>query len=157
MQPAIFRTPAWQRYFSLVATALIAGVSAGMIAFAILLLFAGSWGLGVLFAALGTFMAALCGYVLRDLRGRWGLRVELLADRMVLSLPAGRSLIHRPAAQQLTVPYSDVEAIETRLEAFPSLGMQSLQRAYVLSLKRGNRVFLFEDRALGTRVRSANV
>jgi hypothetical protein len=148
--PAIFRTPTWMRYFSLFATVTLAALSASLIVVAILLLFAGSWGAGLVSAALGIFMAALDGYVLRDLLGRWGLRVELLADRMVLDLPSGRSLIHRPAAQHLTIPYSDVEAVETRLEAFPSLGMQSLQRAFVLSLKSGKKIFLFEDRALGT-------
>jgi hypothetical protein len=152
MPPEIFRTPDAVRYLSLFVTLLLAAVSAFMIVMAILLLFAGSWGMGVFFAAVATFMAALDGYVLRDLRGRWGLRVELLGDRMVLNLPGGRSLIHRPVAQQLTVPYSDVEAVETRLEAFPSLGMESMQRAYVLSLKQGKRIFLFEDRALGTQL-----
>ncbi len=101
-------------------------------------------------AALAIFMAGLTGYVLRDLRGKWGLRVEFLPDRMVLDLPAGRSLIHRPVAQHLTIPFSDIDAVETRLEAYPSLGMESMQRAYVLSRKQGDRIFLFEDRALGT-------
>jgi len=138
------------RYFSLVATAFLAAASALMICFAILFLFQGSWGLAALLAVLATFMAALDGYVLRDLLGRWGLRVTLLEDHIVLHLPAGRSLIHRPAAQHMTVPYSDIEAVETRLEAFPSLGMENMQRPYVLSLKRGDRIFLFEDRAIGT-------
>ena len=35
-------------------------------------------------------------------------------------------------------------------EAYPSIGMENMQRAYVLSLKQGGRIFLFEDRALGT-------
>ena len=149
-QPAVFRPPARMRYFSLVATLFLAAVSALMICFSIVLLFERSWGLGALLAAVGIFMAALDGYVLRDLLGRWGLSVTFLGDRMVLDLPAGRSLIHQPVAQHVTIPYSDIEAVETRLEAFPSLGMESMQRPYVLSLKGGNRIFLFEDRALGT-------
>ena len=128
-----------------------------MLGFAILLLFQRWWWVGALVAAMASFMAGLTGYVLRDLRGKWGLRVELLPDRMVLDLPAGRSLIHRPVAQHLTVPYSDIDAVETRLEAYPSFGMEIMQRAYVLSRKQGDRIFLFEDRALGTPLDSPMV
>ena len=129
---------------------MLSGVSAFLLGLAILLLFYRWWWLGALMAALAIFMAGLTGYVLRDLRGKWGLRVEFLPDRMVLDLPAGRSLIHRPVAQHLTIPFSDIDAVETRLEAYPSLGMESMQRAYVLSRKQGDPIFLFEDRALGT-------
>jgi hypothetical protein len=149
-EPAIFRAPALARYLSLIATLIVGGTSASMLAFAILLLFERWWWVGALFAAVAFFVAGLTGYLLRDLRGKWGLRVEFLSDRVVLDLPAGRSLIHRPVAQRLTVPYGDIDAVETRLEAYPSLGMEMMQRAYVLSRKEGDRVFLFEDRALGT-------
>jgi len=118
--------------------------------FAIFLLFQRWWWVGAFVAALASIMAGLTGYVLRDLRGKWGLRVELLPDRMLLDLPAGRSLIHRPVAQHLTIPYGDIDAIDTRIEAYPSILMENMQRAYVLSFKQGDRIFLFEDRALGT-------
>jgi len=147
---AIFRTPAWARYFSLVGTLILAAVAALMLAVAVFLLFQRWWWVGALVAALAAFMAGLAGYVVRDLRGKCGLRVELLADRMVLDLPAGRSLIHRPVAQHLAIAYRDIDAVETRLEAYPSLGMTIVQRAYVLCTKQGERYFLFEDRALGT-------
>lgn len=146
----IFRMPAWARYFSLIGTLILGGVSALMLAFAILLLFQRWWWLAALVAAAAIFTAGLAGYVLRDLRGKWGLRVELLPDRIVLDLPAGRSLIHRPLAQHLTIRYGDIDAVETRLEAYPSFGMEMMQRPYVLSCKQGDRIFLFEDRALGT-------
>lgn len=128
-----------------------------MLGFAILILFQRWWWVSALVAATAIFMACLTGYVLRDLRGKWGLRVELQQDRMVLDLPAGRSLIHRPVAQHLTIPYNEVDAVETRLEAYPSLGMEIMQRAYVLCRKQGDRVFLFEDRALGTAFEIAMV
>jgi hypothetical protein len=156
-EPTIFRAPTWARYLSLIGTLLVGGVSACMLAFAIFLLFQRWWWLGALVGAMACFMAGLTGYVLRDLRGKWGLRVELLPDRMVLDLPGGRSLIHRPVAQHLTIPYGDVEAVETRLEAYPSLGMEMMQRAYVLSRKQGDRLFLFEDRALGTALETPMV
>jgi hypothetical protein len=149
-QSIVFRTPTWMRYFSLAATLILAVVAGIMVGFTIVLLFAGAWFLAALCAAVAVFIAALTGYVLRDLLGRWGLRVELLADRAVLDLPSGRSLIHRPPAQHLTIPYSDIDAVETRFEAFPSLGMQSVQQPFALSLKDGRKIFLFEDRALAT-------
>jgi hypothetical protein len=155
--PTIFRTPSWARYFSLIATIILAGITAMMLAFAIFLLFKREWWLGAFVAAVAIFLAGLTGYVLRDLRGKWGLRVELLADRMVLDLPGGRSLIHRPRAQQLTIPYADIDAVETRLEAYRSLGMAMVQRAYVLSRKQGDKIFLFEDRALGTPIETPMV
>jgi hypothetical protein len=127
-----------------------------MLGFAVLILFQRWWWVGAFVAAISVFMAFLTGYVLRDLRGKWGLRVELRQDRMVLDLPAGRSLIHRPVAQHLTIPYNEIDAVETRLEAYPSLGMEIMQRAYVLCRKQGDRVFLFEERALGTAFEAAN-
>lgn len=146
----VFRTPAWARYLSLFATLMVGGITVLMLGFAVLLLVQKWWWLGAFIAALACFLAALTGYVMRDLRGKWGLRVELMADRMVLDLPAGRSLIHRPTAERLTVPYGDIDAVETRLEAYSSQGMKIMQRAYVLSRKQGEPIFLFEDRALGT-------
>lgn len=157
MEPTIFRTPAWARYFSLIGTLALGGISALMLGFAVFILFQQWWGVGTLVAATASFMASLTGYVLRDLRGKWGLRVEFLIDRMVVHLPAGRSLIHRPVAQHLSIPYSDIDAVETRLEAYPSLGMEMMQRAYVLCRKQGDRVFLFEDRALGTPLETSMV
>jgi hypothetical protein len=84
-----------------------------------------------------------------------GLRVVFDADAVTLDLPSGRSLIHRPPSQHLTVPYGDIAAVETRLEAYGTLGMEMMQRAYVLRRKSGALIFLFEDRALATGMRSS--
>jgi hypothetical protein len=156
-EPMIFRTPIGVRYFSLVILSISGCVSALMVGIGIFLLFQRWWWLGALGAIVASLMAGLTGYVLRDFRGKWGLRVELLPDRMALDLPAGRSLIHRPVTQHLTIRYCDVDAVETRLEAYPSLGMEIMQRAYVLSCKQGGRIFLFEDRALGTTLETSMV
>jgi hypothetical protein len=153
----VLRPPAWARYFSLFGTVVVGAVAVWILIIAIFLLFHRWWWFGALTAAMACFMAGLTGYVARDLRGKWGLRVELLPDRMVLDLPSGRSLIHRPPGQHLTIPYSDVEGVETRLEAYPSLGMEIMQRAYVLSRRQGDHIFLFEDRALGTMFESPMV
>jgi hypothetical protein len=82
------------------------------------------------------------------------LAVTLDDQSLRLDLPAGRSLIHRPPACHATIPYGDIEAVETRLEAYGTLGMAMMQRAYVLrgggGGGGGGLIFLFEDRAIGT-------
>ena len=113
------------------------------------------WQLGLFITAVAGFIGALTGYVWRDLRGKLGLRVVLGADAVTLDLPRGRSLIHRPPAQHLTIPYSDIAAIESRYEAYGTLGMEMMQRAYVLRRKNGDLIFLFEERALATGMASA--
>jgi hypothetical protein len=52
------------------------------------------------------------------------------------------------------VSYGDVAAVEERLEAYPSQGMSILQRAYRLTRLSAPPIFLFEERALGTRYAS---
>jgi hypothetical protein len=146
-----FRTPLVLRLLSLFGVLALGGVSAFMTLAAVFLLFKTQWVLGALVVApAACLLAGLTGYVARDLRGKWGLRVALDSQSLVLDLPAGRSLIHRPPALHTTIAYADIEAIETRLEAFGTLGMEMMQRAYVLRRKGGELIFLFEDRALAT-------
>jgi len=151
--PRIFRFPLSWRLGGLLAATILTLVTGIMFLFA-LLCFPMSWGFGVFMLSLAGFMAALTVYVLRDTNGKWGLRVVLDRDTVTLTLPSGRSLIHRPPAQHLTVPYADIAAIETRLEAYGSLGMECMQRAYVLHRKSGELIFLFEERALATGMAS---
>jgi hypothetical protein len=113
------------------------------------------WPVGLLNTALACFMAALTEYVWRDLKGKWGLRIILDHDAATLDLPANRSLIHRPREQHLVIRYDDIAAIETRLEAYQSLGAVMMQRAYVLRRKNGDLIFLFEERALGTAIETS--
>lgn len=143
--------PLAARLLSLFGVLVVGAASAAMTAFAVVLLFGRQWQVGLfVLAPCACFIAGLTGYVARDLRGKWGLRVALDANSLALELPAGRSLIHRPQATHAIIPYGDIEAIETRLEAYSSLGMASMQRAYALRRKGGELIFLFEDRALGT-------
>jgi hypothetical protein len=150
-----FRTPLGMGLVSVFAVAALAGVSVLFTAFAVYLLAIGQWGFPALaVAAAACLVSALTGYVARDLHGKWGMRVVLDDPVLVLDLPSGRSLIHRPPTQHLKIPYADIEAIETRLEAYGSLGMEIVQRAYVLRRKNGELIFLFEDRALATGLAS---
>jgi hypothetical protein len=102
--------------------------------------------------ALAAFMAALTAYVWRDMRGKLGCVILLDAAGVTLRLPAGRSLIHNPPACREVVPWSDVAAVETRQEAYASLLGAIMQRAYRLTRKTAPAIFLFEERALGTRL-----
>jgi hypothetical protein len=151
-----FREPLWARLFSLFVVVVLATLAAGLTLAAAYLFATRQATIGAfIVAACGIFVAALTGYAGRDLRGRWGLRVVLQPDALVLDLPGGRSLIHRPPSQLLTIPYADIAAIETRLEAYRTLGMAMMQRAYVLRRKHGELIFLFEERALATPYASA--
>lgn len=98
---------------------------------------------------------ALSLYLLRDLRGKLGLRVVVDEGTIRLILPAGRSPIHRVATQHVTLPLTAIDAVEARYEAYRSQGMVNLQRAYVLLEKSGERIFLFEERAQATRLATA--
>lgn len=144
-----FRLPRGPRILSLFAATFIGLVSV-FLAGAAIVAFGQHWGLGLFMGAVACFCAGLTAYVWRDYRGKAGLRIVLDRDAVHFDLPAGRSLIHRLQAQRLTVPYADIAAIETRLEAYRSFGMANMQRAYALRGKTGEAVFLFEDRALAT-------
>ena len=149
-----FRIPLAVRLFSLFGVVFLAGVTGIMIVFAAYA-FTTQWMLGLFMTACAGIIGALAGYTWRDLRGKWGLRIVLDTDAVTLDLPAGRSLIHRPPSQHLTIYYADIAAIETRFEAYGSLGMEIMQRAYVLQRKRGELIFLFEERALATGMESS--
>ena len=152
--PRHFRTPLARRLLALFGVVTLALVSVVMIGFAAASFTLG-WAVGVLLLAIAGFMMALTAYVWRDFRGNWGLRVDLDDHAVRLDLPAWRSLIHRPPARHLSVPYTDIAAIDTRLEAYSSLGMAMMQRSYALQRKSGELIFLFEERALGTPFESS--
>jgi hypothetical protein len=152
--PRIFRLPLGPRLLSVFGVTVLGLATGIIIAFAVFA-FTQQWVLGLFMMAVACFIAALTGYVWRDLSGKWGLWLALDADAVTLNLPAGRSLIHRPPMQHLTIRYADIESIETRLEAYGSLGVEMMQRAYVLRRKNNDLIFLFEDRALGTGMASS--
>jgi hypothetical protein len=146
-----FRLPLFPRLFSLFGVVVLGGLTALMALLAILVLVNGEWALGALvMAPLTGFMAYLTSYAASDMRAKWRLRVALEPDLLVLDLPAERSLIHHPGAEHVSIRYSDIETIESRLEAYRSLWMAMMQRSYVLRRKTGELIFLFEDRAIGT-------
>ena len=150
----VFQLPLGARLLSIVAVIFLIGVTGIMVCFAVLSI-TFHWALGLLLTACAGFIGALVGYCLRDLRGKQGLRIALARDAVTLDLPTGRSLVHRPPEQHLIIPYADIEAIEARWEGYRSLGMAMMQRAYVLRKRNDELIFLFEERAQGTRLASS--
>ena len=150
----VFRPPLAPRLLALFGMTFLAVITGIMIVFAVLA-FTVQWALGLFVMACAGLLGALTGYVWRDLRGKSGLHVVLDSDAVKLDLPTGRSLIHHPPTQHLIIPYSDIEAIDTRLEAYGTLGMEMMQRAYVLHRKGGELIFLFEERAMATALQSS--
>jgi hypothetical protein len=149
--PAVsFRLPLSARLLSLVGTIVIGLASVLMVGFLVAALMIDQWLVGVAVAICAAIMLILTRYVGRDLQGKWELRVVLRAASVELFLPRNRSLIHATPAQHVTVPYAEIAAIETRLEAYPTFGMVNLQQPYVLRRTTGELLFLFEERAVGT-------
>jgi hypothetical protein len=152
----IYRSPIGPLLGSLFVVALLCVCSVGFTVVSVWLLLQPDFALVALVVALaGGLMAALAAYCARDLRGKWGLRVAFDDAAVILDLPRGRSLLHDPPTQQSRISFTDIAAIETRLEAYTSAGrLAMLQRPYVLRRTNGDMIFLFEDSAVGTRFES---
>jgi hypothetical protein len=88
----VFRLPLAPRLLALFGVIFLAVITGVMIVGAVLV-FTMQWALGLFMMACAGLLGALTGYVWRDLRGKWGLRVVLDTDAVTLDLPAGRSLI----------------------------------------------------------------
>ncbi|MEZ5652008.1 MAG: hypothetical protein R3E87_15840 [Burkholderiaceae bacterium] len=134
---------------------LLAGLALGGVVAMIGTLFA-SFGAIAMAAVLSVLMglsflsAALARLCWRQARGQYGLRVELHSDALVLALPGDRSLVHAPAAVARRLVPGSIARVLSREEAFAAQLMAMLQRTYWLELVGGERILLFEDRALRT-------
>jgi len=153
-KPLVYSTPASRRILAWVAAIFLVSLTCFFAGIAALGFMASERTTARVLALVGIVGTGLLGalslYLLRDLRGKLGLPVVVDEGAIRLNLPAGRSLIHRVAAQQVTLPLTAIEAVEARYEAYRSQGMVNLQRAYVLVQKSGERIFLFEERAQAT-------
>lgn len=151
--PREFRLPRWMWVMGLVVLLFETALTLGFIGFAVFL-FRVQWVAGLAVLVVAIAMGGLSEYIWRDMRAKRDLRIVLERDAVKLDLPANRSLIHRPPAQHLMVPYGDIEALETRVEAYRGMGTASVQRAYVLRRRDGELIFLVEERALGTTMQT---
>jgi hypothetical protein len=145
----VHRAPLGQRLLGALMLALISPIAIGMAVTAFVLL-PQDLASALTVALIAGLIALLVGYVARDAYAKWILRAEFGPKSVALRLPAGRSLIHQLPAFDGVISYADIVAIETRLEAYRSVGLAAMQRAYGLQLRNGALIILGEDRALGT-------
>jgi hypothetical protein len=153
-KPLVYSAPAVRRILGWVAAIILMSLTCFFASAAVLGFMQTDRTAVWLLALVGIIGTGLIGtlslYVLRDLRGKLRLRIAMDDGTIRLNLPAERSLIHRVPEQHLTLPLTAIEAVEARYEAYRSQRMVNLQRAFVLVQKSGERIFLFEDRALAT-------
>ena len=140
-----------------VGVAILGATTAMLFVMAISMVGFAGWRVGIGMMAMAAFCGLLVLYVWRDMRGKRPWRIDIEPDGVSLDLPADRSLIHRPPACKTTVPVADISAIETRLEVYKGFGGSIMQRPYRLVRKDGDAIFLFEERALDTRMATASL
>jgi hypothetical protein len=140
-----------------VGVAILGATTAMLFVMAISMVGFAGWRVGIGMMAMAAFCGMLVLYVWRDMRGKRPWRIDIEPDGVSLDLPADRSLIHRPPACKTTVPVADISAIETRLEVYKGFGGSIMQRPYRLVRKDGDAIFLFEERALDTRMATASL
>ncbi|MFQ5675887.1 MAG: hypothetical protein ACE5G1_08335 [bacterium] len=138
---------------ALLATLLIGALCVAFMVFGLVLWANGNAGIGLFMEGMAAFMGLMARYVWRDLRGKQAWLVTLGPEVLALHLPAGRSITRKLSAIHENVEIDEIAAIESRLEAYRSLGMVNMQRAYALKLKTGKVIILGEDRALGTSLK----
>ncbi len=149
------RTPLAQRVMSAVVLAIITPVGLGMTLLG-LILTPQSFGLGAFVALMGALMLSLVLYTGRDALAKFTFRAQFGPSAVTLSLPGARSLIHRLRPFNGAIAYADIAAIETRLEAYRSLGAAAMQRTYAIRNRNGEMLILGEDRAAGTAMAQTN-
>ncbi len=150
----VVRPPIGAMVFVVVVTMLELSLALALLVTAGVLALSGGASYALLLALFAIVFGALSVPLLRDLRGRWGWRLAVGRDRVRLDLPPARSAARRTAACHRSLAASDLAAIELRLEAYRSWRLVMLLRAVALRLRTGERIFLGEDRAVGTRLGS---
>ena len=123
----------------------------GETALGLVLLFQGSVGDGVAIVVLlcAAVIGSLIPLLWRDMRGKMGASIILTNAGMRLDLGAGRSATNRTSPVHELIAYTDMEAIEMRIEAYPAQRMAKMNRTFRLTRRNGPAVFLFEERGLG--------
>lgn len=147
----VFRISVAGRVGAVVMAGLIGLFAAGFVTLTITLLFAWQFTWVLPTAGLSAFLCSLAVYVLRDLRAKLGWRVEVGDASALVSLPAGRSLYHRPRAFHGAVDYLDLSHVECRPELYAQLGTESRIDTWWLVPKTGEALFLAEDRTTDPR------
>ncbi|MCC2111473.1 MAG: hypothetical protein KDJ16_05515, partial [Hyphomicrobiales bacterium] len=151
--PVTMKPPRGTWLGGMFAVALLALIGFALFALALLIAIGGgNIGAALVPAAVSGVFGVLTRYVLGDAMAKRGWRMAIGADAVELDLPRKRSLTHHLDAVRTKIRFDEIDAIETRLEAYRSLGMANMNRVFALRPKSGEIVILGEDRALGTNL-----
>jgi hypothetical protein len=110
----------------------------------------GRWTFAAVLLVIGLYCAALARLVWRNSRGFWRGWMTADDEGLAFHLPRDRSLIHRPPVADGHYAWTAIDRLESRLEAYRSQFMAQVQRTFWLIPQAGERLLLFEDRALAT-------
>ena len=151
LQPGVrvWRRSPWGAVGNGIALMFIAPLVLGEVAVGVYVLGSGAIGIGICVLLSAAAIGAMVRLLWRDMLGKRTASIALTPRGMQVDLPAGRSATNDTTAIHELIPYSDVCAIEMRLEAYPSMGMAKMQRTFRLTRHSGRPVFLFEERGLG--------
>ena len=154
--PSVAGVRIWRRSIrgaigNVVALLLFVPLVLGMAALGMYLLVSGTAGaaVGVVICLSAVVIGALTVLVWRDAGGKLSASIALTASGIRLDLRAGRSATNTTTAIHELVPYQDAIAVETRFEAYLSLGLAKMLRTFRLTRRNGPPIFLFEERGHG--------
>lgn len=142
----LFRSPFGLR-FALVSCSLLISVLIGSIIVFVFTSLTAGIGLWLVWGALFSVMLAIAWLVIAETAAALRLRITLAGSELQLRLPARRGHARLPQVDE-TFRYTDIEAMETRREAFRQLGAVAIQQVWTLCLRDGRRIVLGADRAL---------
>jgi len=142
----VLRRSAGDRWAIAVMAAILVVPAAGLVVGAVVVT-RSSTGLAVFLAVMAVFCSGLFALVVDEARVRWTTRLSLGPDGLRLSLPGRRGYV-RHAPVHSVVPLGSVAGVETRAEAFRSIGTTVLQQAYALRLADGSHIDLGADRRM---------
>lgn len=145
----------WVRGYA--ASAGLALISLVLATLGLALVISGDWHAGLCYAAIASWLYVLTDRIWRIAAGRRGWKAGIGYDTLMLDLPAGRSVMAEGERVRALLPFSEIDAIETRTESWNSFGVAHLQRAYAIRLKSGQLIRLGEDRALGASLADQTV
>ena len=103
--------------------------------------------LAAILLPLAAFMGLMAWIVLREARAVWALSISIDGSTVRLRLPAIRGYVAQGALDRW-IPLASIACIDSREEAFRSLGTTAIQRAYAVVLQDGSRTVLGADRPM---------
>jgi hypothetical protein len=105
--------------------------------------------LAAILLPLAAFMGLMAWIVLREARAVWTLSISIDGSTVRLRLPAIRGYVAQGALDSW-IPLASIACIDSREEAFRSIGTTAIQRAYAVVLRDGSRTVLGADRPMKT-------